>query len=237
MEHRWLPMQMLPSWVSFWYMNAISMKFLIYHYTHSSQVISIKVPYLLESMPQLKLFSDQEGCSVYSRAANIRGIRMCTLCNIIVLWRTWRAKWTKCSVWQHCAWAPHLQDSVNATLRETLTAIPQPKNGHDRQAWRTSATTHWWVYRNSPLPCSGANSRALRWTAVQVTLKFSELFSSIFNGSSILWCLVVLLCNLPHSATSLPGACPSLFLVFSTCKFSSWIPCIRADALLLYCKA
>ena len=131
-------------------MNAISMKFLIYHYTHSSQLNSIKEPYLLELTPRLKLFSDQERCSIYSRAATIRGMRTWTFCNIIVLWRTWQAKWTKCFLFgQHCAWAPHLQDSVNATLKETLTATPEPKKSHNRHAWRTSAATHCWVYRIS----------------------------------------------------------------------------------------
>ena len=109
-------------------------------------------------------------------------------------------------------------------LGETLTATPEPKNGHDRHAWRASATTHCWVYRNSSLACSRANSRALRLTALQVTRKFSALISSILNGSSILWCLVVLLCNLPHPATSLREllqVCSLFFLLTNSLLINS----------------
>ena len=115
-------------------------------------------------------------------------------------------------------------------LGETLTATPEPINSHDRHAWRTSVTTHCWVYRNSPLPCSRANSRALRRTALQVTCKFSALISSFLNGSSILPFLALQLATASHFfAGSFSKSVPCFY--YSQILFSS-ISCIQADTLL-----
>ena len=94
------------------------------------------------------------------------------------------------------------------------------------------------LWRNCPLPYSRANSKALCWTALQETRKFSALISSIHRISNSSTSGNAVLRPAPFSRFFIARSFSKSALGFfhSRTLFSS-IPCIWAATRLLCCEA